>query len=75
MKKLWFGYRIGPEFGAFDDRRVMLQKLIIILIVAFVLFYLVTAPVQLANDVDSVAEFLEDAANSVVRFFNALGGD
>jgi hypothetical protein len=59
---------------AYDDGRVMLQKLLIILIVAFVLFYLVTAPVQLANDVQGVASFLEDAANSLVRFFRALGG-
>jgi hypothetical protein len=51
----------------------MLQKLLIILIVGFVLFYLVTAPVQLANDVEGVAGFLEDAANSLVRFFRALG--
>ena len=53
----------------------MLQKLILILVVAFVLFYLVTAPVQLANNVEGVASFLEDAGNSVVRFFHALGGD
>ena len=59
---------------AFEDGRVMLQKLVILLIVAFLLFYLVNAPVQLANDVEGVASFLEDAANSLVRFFRALGG-
>ena len=53
----------------------MLQKLVILLIVAFLLFYLVNAPVQLANDVEGVASFLEDAANSLVRFFHALGAD
>jgi hypothetical protein len=53
----------------------MLQKVILLLVVAFLLFYLVNAPVQLANDVEGVASFLEDAANSMVRFIQALGGD
>jgi hypothetical protein len=53
---------------------VNLQSLLLILVVAFLLFYLVTAPVQLANTVTDIGSFLEDAANSLVRFVQALRG-
>jgi hypothetical protein len=54
---------------------VNLQTLLLILIVAFLLFYLVTAPVQLANTLEDIGGFLEAAADSLVRFFHALRGD
>jgi hypothetical protein len=54
---------------------VNLQTLLFILVVAFLLFYLVTAPVQLANTLEDIGGFLEDVADSLVRFFHALRGD
>ncbi len=52
-----------------------LQTLLLILVVAFLLFYLVTAPVQLANTIQDIGGFLEDVADSLIRFFGALRGD
>lgn len=52
-----------------------LQRLLLILLVVFVLFFLVTAPVQLANTLESIGAFLEDVADSLIRFFHALAGD
>ena len=52
-----------------------LQTLLLVLVVAFLLFYLVTAPVQLANTLEDIGGFLEDAADSLVRFVGALRGD
>jgi hypothetical protein len=54
---------------------VNLQTLLFILVVAFLLFYLVTASVQLANTLEDIGGFLEDVADSLVRFFGALRGD
>ena len=50
-----------------------LQTFLLILLVVFLLFFLVTAPVQLANTLDGIGGFLQDAANSLVRFFGSLG--
>jgi len=50
-----------------------LQSLLLILFVVFLLFFLVTAPVQLANTLEGIGEFLGDAANSLIRFFSSLG--
>ena len=50
-----------------------LQTFLLILLVVFLLFFLVTAPVQLANTLEGIGGFLQDAANSLVRFFSSLG--
>lgn len=50
-----------------------LQKILLILFVVFLLFFLVTAPVQLANTLEGIGGFLEDVADSLIRFFRSLG--
>jgi hypothetical protein len=52
-----------------------LQTFLLILFALFLLFFLVTAPVQLANTLEGIGGFLADAAESLIRFFRALGGD
>jgi len=37
----------------------------------FLLFFLVTAPVQLANTLEGIGGFLADAASSLVRLFSS----
>jgi hypothetical protein len=52
-----------------------LRKFLLILLVLFLLYFLVTAPVQLAHVFEAVGRFLEDVFDSLVRFFHSLRRD
>jgi hypothetical protein len=48
------------------------KRLLLLLAIAFVLFWLLTAPEDAAQAVSDIADLLRRAAQSVVAFFNAL---
>lgn len=49
-----------------------LRKLIIIIVVALVLFYLITAPTNAASAVDGILNWLKSAAESIITFVKTL---
>jgi hypothetical protein len=49
-----------------------LKKTFTLLVVAFLLFYLLTQPQQFAEVVRSLGSLLEAGFDSVIEFFNAL---
>lgn len=51
----------------------VLRKTFLIIIVLFLLFYLLTAPVQFANFLESIGDVLSEFFHSLIRFFHALG--
>lgn len=48
------------------------KKLIVLLVVAFVLFFLITQPSESANVVDTVLNWLKDGAESIITFVRSL---
>jgi hypothetical protein len=50
-----------------------LKKVTWLLVIAFLLFYLLTAPAEFANTLEDVAGWFGDAFDAVIRFFQALG--
>jgi hypothetical protein len=50
----------------------MIKPVIIVLVVAFVLFYIITSPDQAANITSSGWDALVDIAHGVGRFFDKL---
>jgi hypothetical protein len=52
--------------------RVDAKKVITLVVVAFVLFYLITQPVQSANVVHDILGGLRDAADAIVTFIKQL---
>jgi hypothetical protein len=48
------------------------KKLIVIVVVAFVLFFLITQPQESAGVVDSVLTWLKDGAESIITFVKTL---
>jgi cell shape-determining protein MreC len=48
------------------------KKAMVLVGVAFVLFYLITQPVQSANVVHDVLSWLRDAADAIVTFIKQL---
>lgn len=57
----------GTETGL-----VNAKKLILLLVVAFVLFFLITQPTESANVVDTVLNWLKDAAESIITFVRSI---
>ncbi|HEX3780165.1 MAG TPA: hypothetical protein VHX38_10890 [Pseudonocardiaceae bacterium] len=51
---------------------VNLKKLIVLLVVAFLLFFLITQPQGSANVVDSILNWLKDGATAIVTFVRSL---
>jgi len=49
-----------------------LKKTFTLLVVAFLLFYLLTKPAQFAEVVRSIGSLLEAGFDSIIKFFNAL---
>ncbi|HEX3789959.1 MAG TPA: hypothetical protein VHW44_18975 [Pseudonocardiaceae bacterium] len=49
-----------------------MRKLIIVLVVALVLFFLITQPTQSANIVDNVLNWLKSGAESIITFIKTL---
>lgn len=52
--------------------QVNAKKVIVLVVVAFVLFYLITQPVESANLVQSILGWLRDAADAIVTFLKQL---
>jgi hypothetical protein len=48
------------------------KKLIVLVVVAFVLFFLITQPQESAGVVDSVLTWLKDGAESIITFVRTL---
>lgn len=57
----------GTEYGL-----VNAKKLILLVVVAFVLFFLITQPTESANVVDTVLTWLKDGAESIITFVRSL---
>jgi len=51
---------------------VNLRKVIIILVVAFVLFFLISQPTQSANVVTTVLDWLKTGAEAIITFVKSL---
>ena len=51
---------------------VNLKKLIVLLVVAFLLFFLITQPTGSANTVDTILNWLKDGATAIVTFVRSL---
>jgi hypothetical protein len=49
-----------------------MKKTLTLLVVAFLLFYLLTQPEQFADVLRSLGSFLEDGFERIIDFFNAL---
>jgi hypothetical protein len=50
------------------------KKAVYVLVVAFLLYYLITQPVNAAHVVRTVLDWIVIAFNAIVRFFRALAG-
>jgi len=50
-----------------------LKKVTGLLVIAFLIFYLLTRPTEFANTIDDIAGWFSDAFDSLIRFFQALG--
>lgn len=50
------------------------KKLITLVAVAFVLFFLITQPTESANVVNNVLTWLKDGAQSIITFVKSLFG-
>ena len=50
------------------------KKAVYVLVVAFLLYYLITQPVHAAHFVRTVLDWIVIAFNAIVRFFRALAG-
>lgn len=48
------------------------KKLILLVVVAFVLFFLITQPNESANVVDTVLNWLKNGAESIITFVRSL---
>jgi hypothetical protein len=57
-----------------QERRLsnVIKKIVMLLVLAFAVFYVVTKPAAAANLVESTASFIGDLFTSIVRFFGAL---
>lgn len=63
----------GGDGGSRDGVvQVDAKKAIVLVVVAFVLFYLITQPVQSANVVHDILGWLRDAADAIVTFIKQL---
>jgi hypothetical protein len=51
---------------------VNLKKLVVLLVVAFVLFFLITQPHESADVVDNILTWLKDGAESIITFVQTL---
>jgi hypothetical protein len=49
-----------------------MKKLIVLVVVAFVLFFLITQPHESADVVDNVLTWLKDGAQSIITFVKTL---
>jgi hypothetical protein len=49
-----------------------MKKLIVLVVVAFVLFFLITQPHESADVVDNVLTWLKDGAESIITFVRTL---
>jgi hypothetical protein len=49
-----------------------MKKLIVLVVVAFVLFFLITQPHESATVVDNVLTWLKDGAESIITFVRTL---
>jgi preprotein translocase subunit YajC len=49
-----------------------MKKLIVLVVVAFVLFFLITQPQESADVVDNVLTWLKDGAESIITFVRTL---
>jgi hypothetical protein len=49
-----------------------MKKLIVLVVVAFVLFFLITQPHESAGVVDNVLTWLKDGAESIITFVRTL---
>jgi hypothetical protein len=48
------------------------KKLIVLVVVAFVLFFLITQPTESAGVVDTVLNWLKNGAESIITFVRSL---
>jgi hypothetical protein len=51
-----------------------IKRMLVVLVVGFVLFYLVNQPEGAADAVRGAAAAVGNAVNSIITFFNALAG-
>jgi hypothetical protein len=51
---------------------VTLKKLVVLVVVAFLLFFLITQPAGSANVVDTILTWLKDGATAIVTFVRSL---
>ena len=49
-----------------------LKKLVVLVVVAFLLFFLITQPAGSANVVDTILTWLKDGATAIVTFVRSL---
>ena len=50
----------------------VIKKVVLLLAVAFAIFYVITKPAQAADLVQSTAALIADGFTNVIRFFSAL---
>jgi hypothetical protein len=60
----------SPRGGAVS---ASLKKVTVLIVVAFLIFYLLTRPTEFANTLEDIAGWFSDAFDSIIRFFQALG--
>lgn len=64
---------LGQRSGAVAERRVVdINRVIGFLVLALIIFFIITQPKTAANVVQSLAYTLRDAAESVTVFFREL---
>jgi hypothetical protein len=50
-----------------------LKRVTTLLVIAFLIFYLVSRPTEFANTLEDIVGWFGDAFDSLIRFFQALG--
>lgn len=54
---------------------ISFKKVLALIVIAFLIFYLLSRPTQLANDLETVGGWFSDAFDQIIKFFEALGDD
>jgi hypothetical protein len=50
-----------------------MKKVTTLLVIAFLIFYLLSRPTEFANTLEDIAGWFGDAFDDLIRFFQALG--
>jgi hypothetical protein len=66
--------RLCRQFGITTGGAVSasMKKVTTLLIVAFLIFYLLSRPTEFANTIEDIVGWFGDAFDSIIRFFKAL---